>query len=144
MAGLHVLPQEEIDIIVEVMDYYFKHPNRTVGHIKEKFNLTEEEYQMIFFFCMPMIRYRNNERYWIGKTKSTITTFENLVGYAENNGETSIDVKVLRAALNKCSISDGNNKYKEIYNEYQENTNPEDLYEVALEAIRKYNAKEND
>jgi hypothetical protein len=97
---------------------------------------------MIFFFCMPMIRYRNNERYWIGKTKSTITTFENLVGYAENNGETSIDVKVLRAALNKCSISDGNNKYKEIYNEYQENISPEDLYEAAIKAMREYSTKE--
>lgn len=144
MARLHVLPQEEINIIVEVMDYYFKHPNRTVGYIKEKFNLTEAEYQMIFCFCMPMIRYRNNERYWIGKTKSTITTFENLIGHAENNGETSIDIKVLKAALNKCSISDGNNKYKEIYNEYQENAHLENLYEAVLEAMRQYSAKEND
>ena len=40
-----VLPQFQIDGMVEVMDYILQHPMATVGKIKNKFNLNEEEFR---------------------------------------------------------------------------------------------------
>lgn len=64
---LKVLPQDQIDYIVMVMDYVLKHNGGerdkkakilqvTVGDIKSQFGLNEQQYQMIYDLCMPVFR----------------------------------------------------------------------------------------
>lgn len=59
-----VLPPDQISYMNGIMDYILKNPAKSVGFIKKKFNLTEEEYQMIYDLTMPHVRIRNITRYW--------------------------------------------------------------------------------
>lgn len=67
---LTVLPQDEIDGIVEVMEHILKSDGSdkiTVGGIKQHYQLTELQYQMIYDLCMPLIRKKHDkEEGWRG------------------------------------------------------------------------------
>lgn len=65
--NLTILDPDEIKTINAVMDYILKNPSKTVGTIKRRFGLSEEEYRMIFDLTMPHIRTDNAKSYW--KTK---------------------------------------------------------------------------
>lgn len=65
--SLTVLDPDEITAINVIMDYILKNPAKTVGTIKKRFRLTEEEYRMIFDLTMPHIRTDSAKSYW--KTK---------------------------------------------------------------------------
>ena len=57
-----VLPQDQIDAMVEIMECILKTDGSsrvTVGDIKRKYKITEDEYQMIYDLCMPILRKKN-------------------------------------------------------------------------------------
>lgn len=51
-----ILPKEDQDKIVQVIDYILAHPGTKVKAIKEKFDLTMEEYDQISTLMMPAQR----------------------------------------------------------------------------------------
>lgn len=110
-----VLPQFQIDGMVEVMDYILQHPMATVGKIKNKFNLNEEEYQMIYDFCMPHERFRSNERYWITKYKGVLSAVEMQIGLAESKNRKMIKLDKLKEIVKKYSIGTNNALNKEAF-----------------------------
>ena len=126
MAGLIVLPQYDIDVINEVQDYILGHPGVSVGDIKMKYNLTEAEYQMIFDLCMPSIRKRNTERYWIGRYKIVLSVMEELYNQAKNSLEGCATSRDIKKALNKCKIGKQNSKFYEMFAEYKEDEEDDD------------------
>ena len=64
-----IIPQDQIDKMVEVMDVILKYPYMTVGDIKKRFNLTSQEYEMIYGLVMPLVREANVKKYWAIKYK---------------------------------------------------------------------------
>ena len=64
-----IIPQDQIDRMVEVMDVILKYPYMTVGDIKRRFNLSSEEYEMIYDLVMPLVREANVKKYWAVKYK---------------------------------------------------------------------------
>ena len=126
MAGLIVGPPDQIAFINKVQDYIINHPGVTVGSIKQRFNLTEDEYQMIYDYCMPCIRKRNTERYWIGRYKSVFTAFEELITLTKHNGDKSVSISMLEKALKKCEVSTKNPIFYNSFVEYEED--PEEDY----------------
>ena len=67
MADFKPYPQYEIDEIVKIMDYILEHQgqNITVADIKAKFNLSREQYNMVYDLCLALIRrWSSNEGYW--------------------------------------------------------------------------------
>lgn len=62
-----VLPQEQIDVMVQAMDYILKSKQTSVAEIREHFHLSVEEYSMIFDLCMPVIRKGSRTEYWKNK-----------------------------------------------------------------------------
>ena len=54
-----ILPLDECRKINEIVDYIVMHRATTVAKVKEKFGLTNEEYDMISELMMPAIRYQN-------------------------------------------------------------------------------------
>lgn len=57
-----VIPNDECQQINDIIDYILVHtdPINTVGHIKEKFQLTDDEYDMIATLMMPALRWYNS------------------------------------------------------------------------------------
>jgi len=51
-----ILPKEDQDKIVQVIEYILAHPGTKVKVIKEKFDLTMEEYDQISTLMMPAQR----------------------------------------------------------------------------------------
>lgn len=80
-----VLPQDQIDKMKEIMDYLFKYQALTsVASIKKKFNLTNEEYDMIYDLCMPLIRESGVKKYWAVKYKSFMEELKRLIKQRKN------------------------------------------------------------
>ena len=71
---MKVLPQHQIDNMVVIMDDILRHPGEcfTVGFFKKKYNLSDEEYNMIFDLTMPLIREINIKHYWQAKYSSLV------------------------------------------------------------------------
>lgn len=66
-----VIPQDQIDIMVKIIDHITKHPyGKTVAWYKEHYNLTDEEYEMIFDLTMPFIRSNGARSYWRERYKN--------------------------------------------------------------------------
>ena len=97
------------------MDYILSHPMATVGKIKDKFDLNEEEYQMIYDFCMPHERVRNNERFWITKYKGIMSAIELKIGLAKSKKRKTIKIEELEALVKKHGIGNKNELNKEAY-----------------------------
>ena len=110
-----VLPQFQIDGMVEIMDYILAHPMATVGKIKNKFDLNENEYQMIYDFCMPHERFRSNERYWITKYKGVLSAVEMQIGLAESKNRKTIKLDKLKEIVKKHSVGIKNALNKEAF-----------------------------
>lgn len=62
-----LLPADQIDTMVVIMDYILAHPLTPVEDIRKRFGITSDEYNMIFDLTMPEIRMKNLGGYW--KTK---------------------------------------------------------------------------
>jgi len=74
-----VLPQDQIDRMVEIMDMLLKYPLMTVEDIKKRYKLSSEEYEMIFDLCMPLIRETNVKKYWTLKYQAFIRELKALI-----------------------------------------------------------------
>lgn len=75
-----VLPQDQIDKMKEIMDYLFKYQAlTTVSEVKRRFNLTNEEYEMIYDLCMPLIRENGVKKYWAIKYQSFVQELKRLI-----------------------------------------------------------------
>lgn len=74
-----VLPQDQIDKMVEIMDTILKNPRMTIGEIKTEFNLDSNEYEMIYSLCMPLIREANVKQYWAVKSHYYVRKMKELV-----------------------------------------------------------------
>lgn len=108
-----VLPQFQIDGMVEIMDYILSHPAATVEKVKKKFNLNEDEYHMIYDLCMPQERNRCNERYWITKYKGLLCALDEAVGYAKDKKMNTIPVSKIEAIMKQHGVSLNNRSYQE-------------------------------
>ena len=67
MDDFVLLDPDQIKFINQVMDYILRYPMKTVGEIKKKFKLSEDQYQMIMDVTMPHIRAGNVGSYWKNK-----------------------------------------------------------------------------
>ncbi len=110
-----VLPQFQIDGMLEIMDYILTHPGTTVEKVKTKFDLNESEYGMIFDLCMPHERNRSNERYWITKYKGLLCALEEVVGYAKDKSMKTIPVNKIEAIMKRHGVGIKNNAYQEAF-----------------------------
>lgn len=80
-----VLPQDQIDKMKEIMDYLFKYQAlTTVSEVKRRFNLTSEEYEMIYDLCMPLIRETGVKKYWAIKYQSFVRELKTLIKNRKN------------------------------------------------------------
>lgn len=59
-----VLPGDQLDKMVDVIECILSPKGMNVAAIKKKFNLTSEEYEMIFDLAMPRIRHNNGNEFW--------------------------------------------------------------------------------
>jgi hypothetical protein len=107
--NLIILPQDQIDRIVEVSDFILKHSNTTVGAIRKKFDLTIDEYNMIFDLCMPRIRAGSAAAYYKNKFGMLSSRVEDIV---KELPEGEVKDKLI-AALIESSIGENNTLAKE-------------------------------
>ena len=102
--SLTVLNPDEITTINAVMDYILKNPAKTVGSIKKRFSLSEEEYRMIFDLTMPHIRTDSAKSYWKTKYLMLRSQISELV---QNNKKSKLAPE-LWSILENCDVSDKN------------------------------------
>lgn len=102
--SLTVLNSDEITTINAVMDYILKNPAKTVGSIKKRFGLSEEEYRMIFDLTMPHIRTDSAKSYWKTKYLMLRSQISELV---QNNKKSKLAPE-LWSILENCDVSDKN------------------------------------
>lgn len=121
-----VLPQFQIDGMVEIMNYILTHPGVNVGKIKKKFDLNDDEYRMIYDFCMPHIRHAVNERYWLIKFKGLYAAIEERIEWSKRNNKPFVTIKVLEQVLKHHAIGGKNDEAKDAFDSC-------DLEEVAEE-----------
>lgn len=114
-----VLPQFQIDGMVEVMDYLLTHLNVRVEDVKKQFNLNEEEYHMIYEFCMPHNRHRANETYWIHRYKSIYAGLEELILMAKKNHDKTIPIEAIKNIQKRYGIGAQNKNCHETINGYE-------------------------
>ena len=81
-----IIPQDQIDIMVKVIDDITKHPSgKTVEWYKEHYELTSEEYEMIMELTMPFIRCNGARSYWRERYRELI---KNLRLWAKTHAKT--------------------------------------------------------
>ena len=82
-----ILSGIEQDKIIEVSDYLanLTDYNVTVADIKEKFGLTNEEYNMIYDLTMPAIRRGNGERFYKFNYRNIEKEIDQLIRYITMN-----------------------------------------------------------
>lgn len=73
-----VLEQDEVKQLCKVMNYILKTTNTTVEKVKEKFHLSDDEYNMIMNISMPFLREANSKKYWYAKHHSLIRKISDL------------------------------------------------------------------
>ena len=122
MASFSVLPQHEIDDIVEVADYILSHQSsiKSINEVKKKFGLTTEQYNMVYDFCMPLIRRWNvNEGYWNTRYKR----FKMRIVTAIRMDKSELAEKIRRIVVT-------DNDRTKILKEQMDNQDPEDTMEL--------------
>lgn len=102
--NMTILDPDQIKVMNTVMDYILKNPSKTVGTIKKRFRLTEEEYRMIFDLTMPHIRTDNAKSYW--KTKYLMLRGQ-INEFVQNNKKSELAPE-LWSILENCDVSDNN------------------------------------
>ena len=102
--SMTILDPDEIKTINAVMDYILKNPSKTVGTIKRRFGLSEDEYRMIFDLTMPHIRTDSAKSYWKAKylmLRGQISEF------VQNNKKSKLAPE-LWSILENCDASEKN------------------------------------
>lgn len=102
--SMTILDPDEITAINVIVDYILKNPSKTVGTIKKRFRLTEEEYRMIFDLTMPHIRTDSAKSYWKAKylmLRSQISEF------VQNNKKSKLAPELWNI-LENCDVSEKN------------------------------------
>ena len=127
-----VLPKFQIDGMVEIMDFILTHPYKyTVDDIKRKFDLNEEEYQMIYEFCMPHERHRANERFWVSRYKGLVTSLNLWLSMLKDTKRKTLPVadaaKKLEDILSRHSIGKQNTDCHEIQDGKDDENDEDDL-----------------
>ena len=102
--SLTILDSDEITAINVIMDYILKNPAKTVGTIKKRFRLTEDEYRMIFDLTMPHIRTDSAKSYWKTKYLMLRGQINELI---QNNKKSKLAPE-LWSILENCDVSDNN------------------------------------
>lgn len=102
--SMTILDPDDIKTINAVMDYILKNPSKTVGTIKKRFRLTEEEYRMIFDLTMPHIRTDSAKSYWKTKYLMLRSQIRELV---QNNKKSKLAPE-LWSILENCDVSEKN------------------------------------
>lgn len=54
--SLTIIPGDQLDQITLIMDDILANQGRSVKYFKDKYNLSMEEYDMIYELCMPKVR----------------------------------------------------------------------------------------
>lgn len=99
-----ILPQDQIDTMVRIFDILLRNElagKLTVTDIKEKYNLTAEEYNMIYDLAMPFIRKQNERSLW----KSRASSFKNRV-YSTLIGDKSATATKVRKLIHDFDQGD--------------------------------------
>lgn len=99
-----VLDSDQITVMNAVMDYILKNPSKTVGTIKKRFGLSEEEYRMIFDLTMPHIRTDSAKSYW--KTKYLMLRSQ-ISEFVQNNKKSKLAPELWNI-LENCDASEKN------------------------------------
>ena len=99
-----ILDPDQITVMNSVMDYILKNPAKTVGTIKKRFGLSEEEYRMIFDLTMPHIRTDSAKSYW--KTKYLMLRGQ-ISELVQNNKKSELAPE-LWSILENCDVSEKN------------------------------------
>lgn len=73
---MKIVSKDQTDYMNLVMDYILSHPAISVAEIKQRFHLTDEEYNMCIDLCMPSVRRRVADQYWRSKYCSILTSME--------------------------------------------------------------------
>ena len=102
--SMTILDPDEITAINVIMDYILKNPAKTVGTIKKRFRLTEDEYRMIFDLTMPHIRTDSAKSYWKTKYLMLRSQISELV---QNNKKSKLAPE-LWSILENCDVSEKN------------------------------------
>lgn len=91
-----VLPQDQIDDMVKILDVILRNEfagKLTVEDMKAKYNLTPEEYDMIYDLAMPLIRKQNEKGLWKTRASSfKCRIYNTLIG---DKSETAAKVRRL-------------------------------------------------
>lgn len=95
MINFTVLPQDQIDRLEVVMRYILNTQGTTVAEVKKKFHLTNEEYEMAFDLCMPLIQAKNGNSYWMNRYKG----LEQQLIYITNQKTDRISVKIQKLLM---------------------------------------------
>lgn len=102
--GMTILDPDQIKVMNTVMDYILKNPSKTVGTIKKRFGLSEDEYRMIFDLTMPHIRTDSAKSYWKAKylmLRGQISEF------VQNNKKSKLAPELWNI-LENCDVSEKN------------------------------------
>lgn len=110
-----VLPQFQIDGMVEVMDDILAHPYKhTVDQIKQKYDLNEDEYHMIYDFCMPHERHRSKERYWITRYKTVTGSIQRFLDTAKEQQHRMVRIEDIEKIFHKLGVGEKNEFRKDM------------------------------
>lgn len=79
-----------VDDLVKLIDYIVKYETvgserYSVGAIKQRLNLTSEEYDEIYDLCMPAIRRKNAEKYWKNCYKGQKSEIQRVLSAVKEN-----------------------------------------------------------
>ena len=117
-----VPPQDQIDKMAEIMEYLLKKEGNeklTVGLVKQKYHLSEREYQMIYDLCMPLIRKKHSkEEGW----RTTYLTLKSRI-YAALRKDDNETAEKVRTILQQSFYEPSKNRASEINNAEGENLN---------------------
>ena len=97
-----VLPKDQIDKMAQVMDDILKYPNLSIGELRKRYNLTVEEFDMIYDLCMPLIRETNVKRYWAVKAHYYIRKMKEYLARKDLN-DAEFRKRIRRLAYDKSS-----------------------------------------
>lgn len=85
-----------VDDLVKLIEYIVKYETMSsekysVGAIKQRLNLTSEEYDELYDLCMPAIRRKNGERFWKNCYKGQKAEIQRVLCAVENEKMNTAD-----------------------------------------------------
>lgn len=79
--------REDCKRINDIVDYILVHTQITVADVKEKFNLSKEEYDLISELMMPAMRWYNRATYYEHGIRRLLNTYKNIQKPEEAHNE---------------------------------------------------------